>query len=250
MDSYGKCHFLHSGEGSNFFNHCPSFPYPSSSTKNTALLVSSDQVLCKSKQKSRRWFFFCCGKHSRVWPAHLGKSKWLFNTDFILLLPRVRMAGRSVGSQKKMSLPGCASSWVQLSIVEASLFQDVISCFLFTLWFSFCSFSERADHSLVFQEHPLCLVSWEMHFAILSHLWLTFKVYSSLPFHSHSSLGWSLPACGTSSSVPFLSCAKSAKGHFKTFTLCACCVTMICVCWCSLSVITGHSDLCLFNLCW
>lgn len=195
-------------------------------------------------------FFFCCGKHSRVWPAHLGKSKLLFNTNFILLLPRVRMAGRSVDSQKKMSLPGCASSWVQLSVVEASLFQDVISCFLFTLWFSFCSFSERADHSLVFQEHPLCLVSWEMHFAILSHLWLAFKVYSSLPFHSHSSLGWSLPAWGTSSSVPFLSCAKSAKGHFKTFTLCACCVTMICVCWCSLSVITGHSDLCLFNLCW
>lgn len=118
------------------------------------------------------------------------------------------------GQPEKKCNSGYASSWVQPSIVEASLFQDVVSCFLLTLWFSSCSSFERTNCSLVFQEHPLSLVSWQMHFAILSHLWLTFKVYSSLLFHSHSSLAGSLPAHGTPSSVPLLSCAKSAKGHF------------------------------------
>lgn len=109
MDSNGKCHFLRSGDCNNFFNCCPFFPYPSASTKNTALEVGSDQILCKGKQKSRTGFLFWGAWQSMAGPAHLGKSKWLFSTGFILLLLRVRMAGR--GQPGNVCVPGCASSW-------------------------------------------------------------------------------------------------------------------------------------------
>lgn len=74
-----------------------------------------------------------------------------------------------------------------------------------------------------FRDHPLSLVSWQTRFAILSHVGLPL-VYSSLPFHSHSSLAGSLPARDNSHfSSPRLLCEEVLMGAFKPFP-CACCV--------------------------
>lgn len=179
------------------FNHCPFFPYLSASTKNTALVVSSDQVLFKSNQKSRTCIFVLGSMAEH--PAHLGKSKWPFNTDFILLLLRVRMAGRSMHSQKKNV---CSRMCFFLGAAEHCRSFLVSGCdFLLPFLpfdFSSCSSSERADHSCVSgaPSFPSFLANALCH---------------SLPslIDLQASLSGSLLAHGTPSSVPFISSAKS-----------------------------------------
>lgn len=210
MDSNGKCNFLHSGECTSFLKCCP-FSYSSPSTRNTALVVCFDQVPCKDKQKPRTCFFLFWEEwQSMAAPAHLGKSG--SSTHVLSCCSRewgwqgeVWTARKHVFSRMCFFLGAgkhCRSflfSGHDFSLPSYSLIFLVL--FLWEGWpFSFVS-------------GPSFPSFWQMHLAILSHLWLTL-VYSSLPFHSHSSLAGSLPAHGTPSSVPFTSCAKSANVHF------------------------------------
>lgn len=43
----------------------------------------------------------CCGKHSRVWPAHLGKSKWRFQHRFYPAAPKSEDGREKCGQPEK-----------------------------------------------------------------------------------------------------------------------------------------------------